>query len=316
MVSSFVCGIFSKKPDVIIATSPQFFTLISAYLTSLIKNVPLVIEIRDMWPESIVSVGAMKKNSPVIKILANIAKFLYKKATLIICVTNSFKDEILKMGINENKIKVVTNGFNLNNIISPSKSIIDIERKYKLDRDKRYLSYIGTIGMAHGLEIILETAIKIEQENVHFLIIGNGARKEHLMEQCKILKINNIQFIDNISWEDIVNINQLISAHIVHLKKEKEFTKVSPSKLFESMALKKPIFMGVDGEARDLLNGANCSINFSPENSEELKNLISENIENANHLKKLGINGNKFLINNFSRRILAKKMIEVIRSKI
>ncbi|MED5476181.1 MAG: glycosyltransferase family 4 protein [Candidatus Neomarinimicrobiota bacterium] len=316
MISSLLCGLFSKKPDVLIATSPQFFTLISAYLTSLIKNIPLVIEIRDMWPQSIVTVGAMKKDSFIIKILEYLAKFLYKKATLIVCVTNSFKNDMVKMGINSNKIEVITNGFNLNNIISPSDNIIDVEKKYGLDKNKKYISFIGTVGMAHGLEIILETAQKIDNQSVNFLIIGDGAKKQYLIKQCTNLGINNIHFIDNLSWKEIVNINQLISAHIVHLKKDKEFTKVIPSKIFESMALRKPIFMGVEGEARELLNIANCSFNFPPEDSDKLKHLIDKNIGDTHYLNELGMNGYNFLINNYSRKILSKKMIEFIKTKI
>jgi len=127
MFSSFICGIFTKKNDVIIATSPQFFTLISGYLISVFKRTPLVLEIRDLWPESIVAVGAIKEDSNIIRFLKKIAKFLYKKSDLIICVTNSFKNDLVNMGIDKSKIKVVENGFDLNKTLNPTKSINEVE---------------------------------------------------------------------------------------------------------------------------------------------------------------------------------------------
>ena len=111
MFSSLVCGLLSAKKDVIIATSPQFFTLISGFIISKIKKIPLVLEIRDLWPESIVSVGVMKEKSFLITFLKKIAISLYNQSELIVCVTNSFKNDLIKKGVNENKIKVIPNGF-------------------------------------------------------------------------------------------------------------------------------------------------------------------------------------------------------------
>ena len=315
LISSFFCGIFSKKHDIIIATSPQFFTLLSGYFISLIRRTSLVLEIRDLWPESIVTVGAMSDKSMAIKVLKKISLFLYKKSDLIICVTKSFKKDLISRGINHKKIKVVENGFDLTKNLKPSLSIKEVEKKFKLSRNKFYVSFIGTIGMAHGLEIVLNAALKVN-DNVEFLIIGEGAKKTFLKNEVKKRKIKNIKFIDNLNWQEIVNINQLINIHLVHLKKDVEFKKVIPSKIFESMALKKPIIMGVDGESREIVNNAECAFNIEPENFNELVNIINTARADYTSLENMGEKGYNFLKKNFSRKILSNKMIKYLESVI
>ena len=312
MISSFFCGIFTRKHDVIIATSPQFFTLLSAYFISLIRRTPLVLEIRDLWPESIVAVGAMKESSWTIKVLHRLAIFLYSRAKMVVCVTKSFKNELIKKGIDTNKIFVVENGFNLDNSITPNKSIKEVEKQYNFKETDFTVSFTGTVGMAHGLDIILKSAKTIDKK-VKFLIIGDGASKSQLLDRAQKQKLNNINFISNISWQEIVNLNQAIDMHLVHLIDNPEFRKVIPSKIFESMALRKPIIMGVLGESRDIVVKAGCGININPEDHKELNDVISEYIDKPYVLKEIGENGYNFLAKNFSRKKLANKMIESIK---
>ena len=316
MFSSFICGLFSKKVDIIIATSPQFFTLISGYLLSIFKRTPLAIEIRDLWPESIVAVGAMKESSWVIKILDKLAFFLYRKSSIIITVTHSFKKELIQKGIQEDKIFVIENGFDFEKQLTPTQSIQNVESKHNLNRNKFYVAFTGTVGMAHGLEIIINAAQEINNTNIEFLIIGEGARKQFLKDMVKSKGLNNITFIDNISWIEIVNLNQIINVHLVHLIKDKEFLKVIPSKIFESMALNKPIIMGVDGESRQITNKANCAVNIDPENYKELIEKCYLLYDNPDKIEELGTAGNKYAKNHYSRKILSNKMIEYIITKI
>ena len=313
MFSSLVCGLLSAKKDVIIATSPQFFTLISGFIISKIKKIPLVLEIRDLWPESIVSVGVMKEKSFLITFLKKIAISLYNQSELIVCVTNSFKNDLIKKGVNENKIKVIPNGFEIDKSLKPSESINKVLRRYGINNDKFIISFTGTIGMAHGLEIILDAASQVS-DDIIFFVIGEGARKKILIDKAKKRSINNIFFIDHLEWQEIVNINQIIDVHLVHLIKNDEFKKVIPSKVFESMALKKPIIMGVDGESRKILDDAECSINIEPENANDLVKAIYYFKNNPEEIDRKGIKGLNYMLKNFSREILANKMIENIKS--
>ena len=132
MFTSFISALFVKKHDIVIATSPQFFTAISGWMISVFKRIPFVLEIRDLWPESIVAVGAMKENNFFIKLLHKLACFLYKRADVIVCVTNSFKKELIALSIDDSKIVVIENGMNTDKLIAPNQSIDQIMKKYEL----------------------------------------------------------------------------------------------------------------------------------------------------------------------------------------
>ena len=314
MISSSICGLFTKKHDIIIATSPQFFTLLSGYFVSIFKRTPLTVEIRDLWPESIVSVGSMRESNIIIKILHRIANYIYKNSKLIICVTNSFKTELIQKGVAPEKIFVIQNGFDLNKNILPTKSIKNIKEEHNIDKDY-VVSFIGTVGMAHGLEIVLNASNKFNN-NILFLIIGEGARKEELEKLANEKSVKNVRFISNLTWQEIINLNQVINLHLVHLIKNDEFLKVIPSKIFESMALRKPIIMGVNGESKEIVNAAKCGFDLEPEDAKGLARIINENVDKKDMLRILGNNGFNYLKENFSRKVLAIKMLNILKTAV
>jgi len=198
-LSSFIAGLFIKS-DIIIATSPQFFTTLSAFCLSVLKRKPWIFELRDLWPDSIIAVGAMK-DSVIIKYLNYLEVFLYKKANLIISLTMAFKENLIKKGIDENKIKVVTNGSNLE-LFSPRLKDLKILEDLRL-QDKFIIGYIGTHGMAHGLDFIVNTISKIEDRDMHFLFIGDGAKKREIEDIARKKEIENITFLDPVCKDDV-----------------------------------------------------------------------------------------------------------------
>jgi len=310
MLSSFISGLFIKKHDRILVSSPQFFQVISGFLISRIRRIPFILEVRDLWPESIVSLGALKENNFIIKILNLIAKYIYRKSMLIFVVTDSFKDYLVNIGIKEEKIFVIKNGFNFDRTLEPNKDVNTIIKEYKIKNDKFIVSYIGTIGMAHGVGTILKTAKLIK--NVTFLIIGEGANKKKLVKRAKNQKLTNVIFIDNIDWQEIVNINQIVSANIIHLKKLKLFESVIPSKMFESMALKKPILAGLIGESLSIIKESNSGIQVEPEDELSLLNQILFLKKYPEKLKEFGENGFIYVNKKHNRKILARQMMEII----
>ena len=317
MFTSFFAGLFVKKYDIVIATSPQFFTAISGWLISVFRRKPFILEIRDLWPESIVAVGAMNDKNIIVNFLYKVARFLYRRADFIICVTNSFKQDLVKYNIDENKILVIENGIKIENLIPPSKTIDIIEKEYNLCKKDFIVSFIGTIGMAHGLDIIIKAAKKVNNKNIKFLIIGEGAEKEKLKVNVSSNKLNNVIILDSIPWQEIININQLISANLIHLKKSDVFKKVIPSKIFESMGMKKTIILGVEGESENIINDSKCGLIIEPENEDSLINIINKlnNLKDSKSINSFGQNGYNYVINNYNRVKLAKKMIDFISEK-
>lgn len=313
MITGFIAGLFQKKPDVIIATSPQFFTACMGWMLSVFRNRPFVFELRDLWPASIIAVGAMK-NSLLITWLEKLELFLYKKADAIISVTNSFKDELISRGINGNKIFVILNGVDHNNYQPTSIKDSILSEKYNL-KDKFVVGYLGTHGLAHGLDVILDAAEKLKQyPNIFFMLVGSGAAKSDLVMNAKKRNLKNILFIDSQPKELMKRYYSLCNISLIHLKNNPLFASVIPSKLFESMAMGLPIIMALPkGEATKLVNHHKCGVIISPENSLLLANSVLElqsNNEQLNQYKESAINASLL----FSRDVKAREMLNVLNN--
>lgn len=273
---AFWAGLF-KKTDVIIGTSPQFFTTWTAETLSFFKRKPWVFELRDIWPESIRAVGAISGDSKVFKALEKIELRLYKRCDKVISVTNSFKDNLISRGIESDKIAVVRNGANLERFSKRSRHA-GLESAIGL-KNKFVVGYVGTHGMAHKLDFVLDAWPK-EQKDLHLILMGDGAEKEKLKEQALSLKITNITFLDSTSKDEVPNVLSLMDVSLVPLKKSDLFKTVIPSKIFENSAMQIPILLGVEGESAELVKSFSAGLCFEPENKtdflEKLK-LLKEN---------------------------------------
>ncbi len=271
MVSAVGVSPRVKSPDLVISTSPQFFSACAAFLISRMKQVPFVFELRDIWPESIKAVGAMKE-SLVIRMLERIEMFLYRKAVRIVSVTRSFKRNLERRGVPGDKISVVTNGVDLERFRPRDKDDALVE-KYGL-KGTFVAGYIGTHGMAHALETILDAAAAMQQmpggEDCRIILLGNGARKAALMDRAEQMKLGNVIFIDSVPKEDVAKYWSLLDVSIIHLRKTPLFTTVIPSKLFECMGMGIPVLHGVMGESAEIVEKHDVGRLFEPENPDAL----------------------------------------------
>ena len=309
MVTSFIASMFIRKVDIIIGTSPQIFTACSAFLVGIFKKKPWIFELRDLWPESIQAVGAIR-NKRLLKSLEKMEMFLYRKSTAIVSVTHSFKAKLIQRGINGDKIFVITNGVNLNNYGVKSRSNKLLET-YNLN-DRFVVGYIGTIGLAHSLDIILNFADENKDKSQYvFLIIGEGADKKRLLEIKNKKNIENVIFINSVSRNEIVDYWAILDASLVHLKKTDLFKTVIPSKIFEAMASAKPILLGVDGEANDIITETKTGVVFEPENVDDFAKKLNSLVYDKTLYRQLVNNGPK-TAEKYNRKVLAKKMLEVI----
>jgi glycosyltransferase involved in cell wall biosynthesis len=276
MVSAVAMSPAVKAPDLVISTSPQFFSACAAYGISRMKNKPFVFELRDIWPESIKAVGAMK-DSLVIRLLERIELFLYRKAASVVSVTRSFKQNLIGRGIDEEKIHVITNGVDLDRF-QPREKDADLVDRYGL-AGKFVAGYIGTHGMAHALETILDAAKDIKNlpggDDFRFILLGNGARKAVIMEKAKTMGLDNVMFIDSVPKAEVVRYWSLLDVSIIHLRKTILFTTVIPSKLFECMGMGIPVLHGVMGESAQIVEKEGVGLLFEPENKDALcQNLL------------------------------------------
>ncbi|MCH8034641.1 MAG: glycosyltransferase family 4 protein [Bacteroidetes bacterium] len=301
MISSIVQGtIASKKQEILIATSPPFLVGVSGYIISKFKNIPFVFEVRDLWPESAIQLGELK-NKFVIKFLKKIELYLYHSAKLIVPVAESTINVLLKMGIEENKITVIKNGVDFGTIRQP------LSNKFE-NTDKFVVTYIGTIGLSHALDKVVESAELLKNEDsILFQIIGEGAEKENLNKLIGKLGLYNVKLINKIEREQLTEYYSNADILLVTLRKLDIFKKVIPSKLFEIMAFEKPILISVDGEARIIVEKAKAGLFVHPENPEDLRDKIVYLKNHPSLLKEFGKNGRIFVEENFDRSKLAQK---------
>jgi glycosyltransferase involved in cell wall biosynthesis len=271
MLSATLAAPFVRRVDVVVGTSPQFFTACAAFLVSRLKGIPFVFELRDMWPESIKAVGAMK-DSAAIRFLERIEMFLYRKAARIVSVTHSFKKTLIARGINGDKIDVVTNGVDMSRF-KPTPKDPELLRELGL-AGKFVAGYVGTHGLAHHLETLLDAAEALratpDGHIFHFILLGDGARKEALKDEVTRRGLGNVTFVESVPKEQVARYWSVLDVSVIHLRRTELFTTVIPSKLFECMGMGLPVLHGVAGESADIVRQEGVGIVFEPENAAQL----------------------------------------------
>lgn len=305
MCMAFIFGLFVKT-DIIIATSPQFFTAIAGRWLSFWKRNPWVMEVRDIWPESIKAVGAMKSNL-VFRFFEYLEKRMYQTASKIVVVTDSFKKQIVqKNKIDPLKIGVVKNGINLD-LFAPQEK--DTELLVELGLENKFIvGYIGTHGMAHALDFILQAASKVENQQIHFLFIGSGAEREKLVALKDRLKLKNVTMLGLVSKNEIKRYLSILDVSLVNLKKSETFKSVIPSKIFESAGMHKPILLGVEGESKEIIEYYEIGRTFEPENELDFMDNLLKMLEEENVVKR----DYSKIKNDFDRKKLAVKMLKLV----
>ena len=273
MASSFLFGLFEKRPDVIVGTSPQFFAAVSAWMLSVAKWRPFVFELRDLWPASIVTVGAMKKGI-AIRALEQLELFLYRRAAKIVSVTESFKEDLAGRGIDPNKIAVVRNGVDLDKFQPKPKSE---EMAAQLGVSGKFVvAYLGTHGMAHALGNVLDTAELMKDETgVSFLFVGDGAEKDNLVNDAASRSLSNVAFHGMVPKNRMPDVWSVCDVALVHLKDDPVFATVIPSKIFEAFGMGKPILIvQPNGEASNIVRDAGAGEWVQPGDPVALRDVI------------------------------------------
>ena len=316
MLSATLAAPFVRGVDVVVGTSPQFFTACAAYFVSRIKRIPFVFELRDMWPESIKAVGAMK-DSAVIRVLERIEMFLYRKAARIVTVTHAFKDTLIRRGIDGNKIDVVTNGVDLSHF-SPQAKDVQLLAQHGLD-GKFVAGYIGTHGMAHALETLLEAAQMLQKtpdaQNIRLLFLGDGARKAELAKQAQAMGLGNVLFLDAVSKDQVKRYWSVLDVAVIHLRKTELFTTVIPSKLFECMGMGLPVLHGVAGESAAIVLREKVGAVFESENAQQLVEGLLYMRDQPDAYAGYQQNGLE-AATRYDRQHLATKMLQVFKNLI
>ena len=314
-VSAALRGITIPRPDVIIASSPQLLVGLAGWWLAFTRQIPFVFEVRDLWPESLGAVGVAGERSLLHHALARIAGFLYRRADRIVVVTSAFKDYLIHhWRVPALKIDIVENGVETD-LFAPD-SVAAAGRRKELNAESRFLvSYIGTLGMAHGLETLLDAAATLQSKAPHvlFLLVGEGSEKERIKSLAQSRGLANVRFLDQQPREKIPSFISASDLCLVLLKKTDVFKTVIPTKMLEYMSCARPVILGVEGQARQILEDAGAGLAIEPENAAAIAAAIIQLDHNRELAKTLGEQGRSYILQNFSRASTAEKYITVMR---
>ena len=270
LAAAVPAGLLERRPDVVIATSPQFFCGWAGVLVGWLRRRPVLLEIRDLWPESIAAVDAMRSRT-ALRLLELLERGMYRAARRIVTVGDGYRERLIERGVEPHRISVVMNGVDRKRFF-PREADRDLAGRLGV-AGRFVVTYCGTIGLAHGLDVVLRAGALLAgrgRADIVFLLVGDGARFEALRGAAARDRLDNVIFAGRLDTRDIPGVLSLSDACLVHLRSSPTFTTVMPSKIFEAAAMARPVILGVDGFARTFVGKAGCGLYIEPENEHDL----------------------------------------------
>jgi glycosyltransferase involved in cell wall biosynthesis len=309
-VTGFLAGLWPRA-DVILATSPQLLTALLGHALSRLKRIPWVFEVRDLWPDSIVAVGAMRDGA-MITFLRKVERMLYRSAARIVALNEATRTHIAANGIPADKIGIVSNGADVSRL-QPGPKDPSLIAEHHLE-GKFVVGYVGTHGMAQGLEVVVQAAELLRNDrSVHFLLVGAGAERRRVIALAKQLKLENITFVDMVPADKAVAYLSVCDAVVAPLKKSPLIDLSVPSKIFEAAAMERPTILCARGLAADLLAKYDAGVAVEPENPQALADAVTKLRDDPALMSRLK-SGSVALARDFDREKLAADMLEELKS--
>jgi glycosyltransferase involved in cell wall biosynthesis len=311
--SASLTGSFLQRADVIIATSPQLLVGLAGWWIARFQRVPFVLEIRDLWPESLAAVGVGNANSLIHRAIGKLAGFLYRQADHIVVVTPAFRERLIHDWlVPEVKISVVQNGVETA-LFSPPRADPGLRTALGVD-GKFVVSFIGTIGLAHGLETLISAAERLQRDapDVLFMLVGEGADRERVQASAQNKCLANVCFVPQQPRGAIPSYICGSDVCLVLLRNSEVFETVIPTKMLEFMSCARPVILGVKGQAQQILESAHAGISIEPGNSDALCDAVLQLKQNRALREALGRNGREYILQNLSREKTAADYLEVL----
>jgi len=312
-LSASTTGMFLSRPDVVIATSPQLLVGLSGWWLARIKDAPFIFEVRDLWPESLAAVGMGSPNSALHRGLGRVAGFLYRKCQQVVVVTPAFKDHLMQhWRLPQEKISVVENGVETQ-LFCPGSGDANLRKQLGAE-GKFVVCYIGTLGMAHGLETLVEAASRLRESapQVLFVLVGEGSEKQRILAMATSRGLNNLRFVAQQPREKIPDYVRTADACLVLLRRTELFKTVIPTKMLEFMSCGRPVIVGVDGQARQIVEEAKAGLYIPPENAAALAEAVVRLATDAALRESLGANGRRKVLRDFARERTARDYLSVL----
>ena len=309
-----IAALLAKRPDVVIATSPQPFCGWAGQIAAGIRRLPFVLEVRDIWPASILATAAMRQGA-AIRLLEKAMNCSYRAAPWIVTVGDGYARELQSIGVADSRITVIPNGVDPE-MFSPRPADPELRKKLGIE-DRFSCAYVGTVGMSCGLDVVLRAAKKLKSEgddSIRFLIVGDGAVRLAIQAEATSKALDNIVFTGRLDQTEVPKLLASVDSCLVHLRKAPIFTTVLPSKIFEAAALARPIILGVEGDAARLVTKSAGGICIEPENETQLLAALRELQSDDFMRENMGRQGKSYFSSNFDRAVLAAEYADLLAS--
>ncbi len=312
--SAWYGGMFKARGpfDVLLATSPPLFVALPAYFLSRFSRIPLVFEVRDLWPESAIDAGVLK-NKFLIRLSFALERFIYKSASLINVLTPAFRKALTrKKNVPDEKIVMIPNAadFSLSERVQDNFNRDKMRQALGIDKHTLVIIYVGAHGVANALGQLLDAAVLLKGEPVLFLLVGEGMEKRRLIERSEKEEINNVKFMDPVPKEIVFKYILMSDIGTSVLKNVDTFKTIYSNKTFDYMSCRKPVLLGIDGVSRELVEAAGCGVSTGPENPEAFAEAVRHYLKHPEQMRDQGERGYAYAKKHFDRMVLADQYLE------
>jgi colanic acid biosynthesis glycosyl transferase WcaI len=311
VVAASIAGMAVRGPfDVVLASSPPLFVGLAGWLVARARRIPWVFDIRDLWPEVAVEAGEFSADGTITRLVARLSAFLYRRASHLTPVTENKRKKLAGAGVPPAKMTVVTNGVDLDLVR------IEVNRNKREElglKDKFVVLYAGLIGIAQGLENAVEAADRLRAHpEVHFLIVGDGVRRQALRDKVNKLGLENVTLLPQQPRDQVPALMAAAEVCLVPLVSSRIDDAV-PSKLLEAWAYERAVILAAAGEAAELVSRSGGGIAVPPEEPGRLADAVLAFKSDPGRLRECARRGREFVQQHFDRRKLALQMEEVLR---
>jgi len=302
------------RPDVVLGSSPTFLAASAAARTGQRYKVPFVMEVRDLWPAVLTELDVVR-NKWIYGLLESVELGLYARAKRVVTVTDSFRHDLVSRGVPSSKVITIPNGADLG-FWTARHPTTEIRQRLGLENCFVVL-YIGTHGISHGLGAALKSAAELRQHSeVKFVFVGSGADKPHLMQQARDMQLTNVQFLEPVSKDKVRDHYAMADVCLLPLRDIKLFDGFIPSKMFEMMAMERPIIGAVRGEAATILRRSNGAVVVEPENATQISQAILELQGDPGRRRAMGVAARQFVEDHYGRDRLAKSYANLLEDTV
>ena len=307
MASSFWLGLGVKNVDVVWGTSPPIFQGATAWALARLKGANLLFEVRDLWPKFAIAVGVLT-HPTLIRMSEWLEGFLYRHADRVMVNSPGFREHVEGRGAK--RVELVPNGADPS-MFDPSDTGISFRQSHKLE-GKFVVLYAGAHGISNDLGVVLEAAKMLAEDEVQFVLLGDGKEKANLQTQAKAMKLANVLLAPSVPKAEMAGALAAADACLAILKPLEEYKTTYPNKVFDYMAAGRPVVLAIDGVIREVVDAADCGIFAEPGNPKALVEAITKLVLDKKKAREMGLNGRAYLEEHFSRAVIGERLVKLL----